>query len=163
MVRPMVHSTKHYVQTSLSSITAPGQLNTTIAQSVAVVDKDAVFEVEEGANIKAVYFEYWLKTGETSNSGFYTMTIHKIPGGGANFSQAEMAALGGAPNKKNILFTSQGLLNTPADSATNVIRSWIKIPKSKQRFGLGDFLMMSILASAIDIDLCGFATYKEYT
>jgi len=164
LVRPMVHSNKHYVQTGISSITGGAVQNITIVQAVAVANKDAVFEVEEGSTVKAVYFEHWIKAGEASNSGSFVATVHKIPGGGSNFTFAQMAALGVAANKKNILYTTQGLMNINSGSATNIIKGWIKIPKSKQRFGLGDFLMLTISAAAtIDLDHCGFATYKEYT
>ncbi len=164
MVRPMVHSQKHIVQFSIGSVTGGLVEHNTIAEAVAVANKNIPHEVEEGTTIKAVYVEMWLKAGEASNLGTYVFTIHKIPGGGSNFTFAQMAQLNDAPNKKNILFTSQGLVNTAAGSATNVIRDWVKIPKSKQRMGLGDFLMMSLSAAAtIDIDRCGVALYKEYT
>ncbi len=164
MVRPMVHSNKHYVQTSIATITGGQSSNISLVQSVAVANKDSVFEVEEGSTIKAVYVEHWWKAGSASNVATGIATIHKIPGGGSNFTFAEMAALGSAANKKNILYTTQGLVNTVSGSAINFIKGWIKIPKSKQRFGLGDFLMLSISASAsIDLHHCGFATYKEYT
>ncbi len=79
---------------------------------------------------------------------------------------ASMAALHDYANKKNILFTAQGLL-TPTDGGqVPVVRGWYKIPKGKQRFGLTDQLFVSIRnnnATSIDINFCGLAIYKEYT
>ncbi len=164
MVRPMVHSQKHYVQTSVSSITGGAVSTIFIVAAVSVANKDTASEVEEGSTVKAVYFEHWLKAGEASNLGSFVAAIYKIPGGGSALTFAQMAALGTTANKKNILYTTQGLMNINSGSATNFIKGWIKIPKSKQRFGLGDFLALTISAAAtIDLDHCGFATYKEYT
>ncbi len=163
MVRPMVHSTKHYVQQSLNTITASAQKIVTIASAVAVGAKDAPGEVEEGSSIKACFIESWLRTQSTSPGSQITV-IHKQPGGVSNFSLTDMAALNDAPNKKNVLFTSQGLLNDQDADAIAVVRGWYKIPKSKQRFGLGDKLIMQIFAQgALDVTHCGFQTFKEYS
>ena len=164
MVRPMVHSQKHYVQWSISSVT--GGLLTTeiIADAVDVSVKNAATEVENGCSIKAVFVELWIKAGEASNSGSFVIGIYKLPGTGVSFTFAQAASMHTSENKKNVFYMTQGLMNTPAGSATNVFRGWIKIPKSKQRFGLGDRLQLFISAAAtIDLDYCGFATYKEYS
>ncbi len=163
MVRPMVHSTKHYVQQSLNTITGSASSNIVIAVATKIVNKNVTNEVEEGASIKACYVESWLRAAGASPGSVITV-IAKQPGGGANFTTTELAALGDAENKKNILFTSQGLVNDNDANAIAVTRGWYKIPKSKQRFGLGDKLVMQIFAQgAIDLVHCGFETYKEYT
>ncbi len=163
MVRPMVHSTKHYVQNSIATVLAGARTNLVIAQAVAVVDKNVAFEVEEGATIKAVFFEQWVRASEVS-PGSYVATIEKIVSGGTFPSTTSMAALNDYANKKNVFFSSQGLVNDQDADAMSVIRGWIKIPKSKQRFGLGDSLLFSLFAQgAIDMVLCGLTTYKEYT
>ncbi len=105
----------------------------------------------------------WL-IGSTGN-GTQISVLAKHPGGLPVFTVAELAALGGADNKKNILYCTQGLASN--DGIANpipIIRQWFKIPKTKQRFGLGDTLQLQIFAQgAADLDICGFATYKEYT
>jgi len=68
MVRPMVHSIKHYVQTSISSITGGAETNVIVALGVIGPDANLVNEVKEGSTIKSVYLEHWLKAGEASNS-----------------------------------------------------------------------------------------------
>ncbi len=163
MVKPMVHSTKHYVQTSISPILAGAKLDIILVSSVAVVNKNGLNETEEGNSVKACYNEYWLRSSEASPGSFIAV-LYKNPGGGTKFSTGQLAALGSADNKKNILWTSQGLVNDNNADALGMMRTWYKIPKSKQRFGLGDELVLSIFAQgAIDLVICGFSTYKEYS
>ncbi len=148
---------------SLTSVTTASVNTTNLVHAVPVPDKDSVFEVEEGAIVKAVYIELWL-IGQT-NDQFFTIALAKHPSDGPNPSIAEMAALGTWDNKKNILYTTQGLApNDGVGQPINVIRTWFKIPKGKQRFGLNDRLRLQV-ASRGDgvIDFCGFCTYKEYT
>ncbi len=79
---------------------------------------------------------------------------------------AQMAALHDYDNKKNILFTSQALSPIDESMMIPVMRGWYKIPKGKQRMGLGDQLKISIRnnnATAIDVNFCGLVIYKEYT
>ncbi len=158
-----IHSTKHYVQTSLSTVAAGALLTTVLINGVSILNKNLVSEVEEGASVKAIYIELWVIG--TAGTATQITTLTKFPSGQTPFSVAEMAALGAADNKKNILFTSQGLVGNDGISNPNmIIRQWFKIPKGKQRFGLGDTLELQIFAQAAEsLSVCGFATYKEYT
>ncbi len=162
MVRPMVHSEKHIIQTSIVTAEA-GTLETVdLIEGVAVVNKDAAHEVEEGSTIKAVYIEYWVRSSEIS-PGSGQAIVYKTSADQGTVTLAEMAALNGWNNKKNILYTTQGLYNDQDADATLIGRFWIKIPKGKQRFGLGDKLKFTLSAAgAIDLVLCGLAIYKEY-
>ncbi len=162
MVRPMVHSTKHYVQPGLRTVVAGSVETHVIADAVTSVELTGNFEVLEGASVKAIYVESWIRAGSTS-PGSYIVAIYKAPGGLAAFTVAQMAALFDADNKKNILFTSQALTNDQDADAISVVRGWLKIPKSKQRMGLGDRWIMSTSAIGIDAIVCGLETYKEYT
>ncbi len=163
MVRPMVHSTKHYVQNSLATILGSAKLDLVIVEAVAVGSKNDPDEVEEGNSVKAVFLEEWIRSSETS-PGSFVAALYKVPGGGTGFSTANMAALHDAENKKNILWTSQGLVNDQDADALGMMRGWYKVPKSKQRMGLGDRILLTIFAQgAIDLVICGFATYKEYS
>ncbi len=161
-MRPVIHSKKHYVQTSLTTIAAAGQLNIVLIDATARQDANLVYEVEEGAIVKAVFVELWVIA--TSADGTQITTLTKFPSGQTAFSTTEMAALGNADNKKNILYVTQGLANNDGVSAAiPILRQWFKIPKSKQRFGLGDTLELQIFAQgASPLDICGMATYKEY-
>ncbi len=154
---------KHYVQQSINTVTASTITSTIFVIGENIADVNTVSEVQEGAIIKAVYVEAWLRTGDTAN-GSFVLVIEKLLSGAANPTTGAMASLGTYANKKNVLFTAQALVNSQSSDAIPVVRNWVKIPKSKQRFGLKDKLVMSIFAQgAIDLHHCGFATYKEYT
>jgi len=158
-----VHSTKHYVQHSITSITAGAIETNILVHAVAVANKDSPSEVEEGASIKACFVESWLRSSEASPGSFIAV-LYKQPGTGVAFTGAQMAAMNSSENKKNVLWLGQGLVNDQDADALGMLRGWYKIPKSKQRFGLGDQLVLAIFAQgAIDLVHCGFATYKEYT
>ena len=162
-MRPPIHSVKHYVQTSLTSIMAGAVDVTNVIRAEAPDDVDQVFEVIEGAIVKAVYVELWIRTNDTS-PGTFVCVVEKRPGiQPGEISAADMAALGTYENKKNILFTSQGLTNDQDSLATPIYRGWIKIPKSKQRFGLKDRLVINVFAQALEQVICGMNIYKEYT
>ncbi len=161
MVKPMVHSTKHYVQQSIGTVVPGTNQNETLATAVPVVDKNAVFEVEEGATIKAIYVELWIRSAATAAASF-TFVICKRPSGVGGPSDAELAALMTWANKKNVLFTAQGLINDVDSTALNLYRGWVKIPKGKQRMGLGDSLSWHLRTVGQSLNFCGFCTYKEY-
>ncbi len=162
MVRPMVHSVKHYVQYPFDAITTGILQVINIVKSVNVSSADVATEVVEGASIKAIYFELWLQN--TSNLGEFIMTITKDLGADTGPTFAEQASLFTYDNKKNVLYTTQGLTsNDGVSGPVAVIRGWVKIPKSKQRFGFGDRINMNISnVSANNLNRCGFSTYKEY-
>ncbi len=163
MVRPMVHSVKHYVQNSLATVVAGAKDDTIVIETVNVTAANAAHEVAEGSTIKAVYVEDWLRSPEVS-PGSVIACLYKNPGGNTVFSTTELAAMGSAENKKNVLYFTQGLTNDTDSVAIPFYRGWIKIPKSKQRFGLGDRLIWTIFSQgAIDTVRCGFFTYKAYT
>jgi len=159
----MVHSIKHYVQITFNTATTGVTEVETLAESVTVTLANLATEVKEGSTIKAIYFEMW--TIGSVNDQFYTACLAKLPGGVGNILQADLVNLHAYDNKKNVLFTTQGLAsNDGIGNPVNIHRGWIKIPKSKQRFGLGDRLQFAISSrGTADIDFCGFALYKEYS
>ncbi len=163
MVRPVVHSTKHYVQFSLSQVATASRVNEDLAHAVESTTANLVDEVAEGTLIKAVFLELWVL--DTGNDGSGVIIISKLPLDTVGPSFAAMNALGTYNNKKNILYTTQGLF--PNDGIANprvAFKGWIKIPKSKQRFGLGDRLVLTIANNSLqDLNYCGFCTYKEYS
>ncbi len=163
MVRPMVHSIKHYVQHTLATATTGTRNAEVIVLAVNQASSNVSTEVQEGSSIKAVFFEMWV-IGSVSNQ-FFTAVISKQPSGLSAPSFTELTTLFTYPNKKNIFYTTQGLAsNDGIAGPVAIYRGWIKIPKSKQRFGLGDALSFSIASrGSDDIIYCGFSTYKEYT
>ncbi len=160
-MKPVIHSQKHYVQQSRSQVATVAIVNIDIIDSVAVQDKNAVDEVTEGAVIKAVFVEMWIL--DTANDGSFVISLERIPGGAGSQSFAFSNSLGTYPNKKNILYTTQGLSpNNGVGNPIPIIRQWFKIPKGKQRFGFGDKLKLNITNNGLnDLEFCGFFTYKE--
>ncbi len=164
-MRAPIKSKKHIVQISQATVAQAAVVSTNI-----VVAREATSltppDVEEGAIVKNCYVEFWVSQDSASVVGSYTIVLFKNISAGANITATNMAALHDYPNKKNILFTAQGLLTPNDGGQVPVLRGWYKIPKGKQRFGLLDSLTVSIRnnnATAIDINFCGLAIYKEYT
>ncbi len=162
-MRAPIHSVKHYVQTSLATIAAGAILTTVLVRGSRIQDVNSNPEVQEGAIVKAIFVELWV-LGASANASQIT-TLTKFPSGKSEFTTTQMAALGDAENKKNILYVTQGLASN--DGIANpipIIRQWFKIPKGKQRFGLGDTLELQTFAqNSVALQVCGFATFKEYT
>ncbi len=162
MVRPMVHSTKHIVQNPIETIGAGVVVNQFVAVAVAVGNKNLPYEVEEGSSIKACFLERWIRSNSaTPSSGQWC--LYKKTGDSTFPSAVDMAQLHDWDNKKNILAMGMGLYNDNDADAVAIVRNWYKIPKSKQRMGLGDVLAMSFYNVTVDSSLCGFSLYKEYT
>ncbi len=161
-MRPPIHSKKHYVQVTLSSV-----LNGAIANEKLGTSKEgapsAPGDIKEGALVKAVYVEMWLAQA-SSSVGSFTAGLYLTPDG-TELTASGAAALHDSSNKNNILYVTQGL--SPANNVQlmPLIRQWIKIPKGKQRRSLGSKIVFFIRNNngADDINYCGFATYKEYT
>ncbi len=162
-MRAPIHSTKHYVQITRSTVATVTRSIEDIILAVEGTVANLVDEVEEGAIVKAVYIELWLLNASNDGSDVVTVGKYSAGGNGPNFTG--MNSLGTFVEKKGILFTHQGLSsNNGVGNPIPVLRNWIKIPKSKQRFGLGDSLRITIANNGPStLEYCGFATYKEYT
>ncbi len=164
-MRPIIKSKKHIVQISQSTVAQAASASTTLIEAKELTSTLPT-DVEEGAIVKACYVEFWVSQDSASTIGSYTCVLAKDPGGNAGMTTANMAALHDYNNKKNILFTGQGLLTPNDGGQVPILRGWYKIPKGKQRFGLGDVLRISLrnnTPTAIDINFCGLVIFKEYT
>jgi len=162
-LRPIIHSVKHYVQMTLTEATTLTRNTEVLVQAEESTAANLGNEVEEGALVKAVFIELWIEA--ESNSGFFTIIVEKSMAGAAAPTFTQMTDLFSYPNKKNILYTTQGLTsNDGVGNPIPILRQWFKIPKGKQRFGLKDKIILSIASrGANNINYCGFATYKEYS
>ncbi len=162
-MRAPITSKKHIVQhTQFTTATATVTTFDDI-HAVAVQDVNTSAEVEEGSVIKAVYIELWLlATANTVES--FVMMVEKSQSANIEPSFTNMTTLDAYENKKNIFYTTQGLIaENGTGNPTPVIRQWIKIPKGKQRFGLQDKLRINIAAiSAGGVEGCGLTIYKQY-
>ncbi len=161
-MRAPIHSRKHYVQTSLTTVVAGALHLGVIADGTLPGDVNGSTEVIDGALVKAVYVELWVRTNDTS-PGAFVFIVEKAGGTASNPTTGNMAALDAYENKKNVFFSSQGLTNINTSQAVPIIRQWIKIPKGKQRMGLDDKIRFVLFAQALDQNICGLVTYKEYT
>ncbi len=164
-MRQIIQSKKHINQHSQGTVAQAAIDNFVICTAIEGPSTTPEF-ISEGAIVKACYVEMWVGTESATVVNSYTIALYKDPGGSNPALTADMAALHDWSNKKNILFTGQGLLPIEDGGIIPVMRGWYKIPKGKQRFGLGDRLVLTLRnnnATAIDIQFCGIAIFKEYT
>ncbi len=161
---PPIVSVKHYVGQPKAGLSLGAAITLEIAKTVAAPVDTNREDVSEGSLVKAVYFEYWILGNAVSgNVTQFVMTIEKSPSNAINPAFSDMLNLGGYANKKNVLYTTQGLVGNKTDGpAIPIIRNWIKIPKGKQRMGQEDRILITFATVDVAINFCGFATYKEY-
>ncbi len=162
MVRPTINSEKHLRAISLTTI------DDNTAQSFVLIDAvvapSVSSQVRVGAVVKAIHVELWYLSSSAQPT-FHVSTIEKLVSGQIDPTSVQMSALHDYPNKKNIFKTSQGLVGDANSNPIPVFREWIPIPKGKQRFGLGDRLIITVAArgeAANDVEVCGMNIYKEY-
>ena len=160
MKAPIV-SRKHIVQHTITQVPTLTVDTKSEINAVAVQDVNLAQEVVEGSIIKAVFIERWLLG--TFNEGSFVLIVEKSVGGQGVPLITDMTTLDAYPNKKNILFTSQGLLSEDNANPIPVLRQWIKIPRGKQRFGLDDKLRVCIASiGGESVQYCGLTIYKSY-
>ncbi len=161
-----INSVKHYVQQPNSAVASGTIRNQVLVDAIAVAAaRSNTFDVEEGALVKAVFLDFWcLGTGVTDSNTQINAIIEKVPSNQDPVTALQIVNLGAYPNKKNILNSFQGNQGAQIDGhqALPYLRGWQLIPKGKQRMGLGDRIVMSILSSGNAIAICGQSTYKEY-
>ncbi len=159
-----INTQKHFVSLVGSTVAAGAILNTVLIDAVAA--PSASFEVNQGSVLKAIFCELWVNgSGATDTHSIFSVTVEKLSADVASMTATQSANLGTYPNKKNILYTTQGILAAGIDGAQSVpiLRQWIAIPKGKQRFGLSDRLNINTSnISSNDLIICGIFIYKEY-
>ncbi len=162
MKAPIV-SDKHYIAYTNANLASGGirliELVNALARGAA---RATTQDVDEGSVIKAVYVEYWVNGRGASSTTQFTAILFKNPGGSNDPTYADTLNLQAYDNKKNIFYTTQGVLAQSGSQSVPIIRQWFKIPKGKQRFGRGDKLQLCLAATGQDITSCGICTYKEY-
>ncbi len=160
----IVNSNKHFVPYTIAT-TASGALRDTVL--IDTVAKGAArantFDVEEGCKIFGSYIEYWLNgIGSSGNEVQFVIVIVLLKSGALAPTVSNMLNLQSYENKKNVLYTTQGVLGSVNNQSVPLIRDRIKIPKGKQRFGLGDSLHLVMTPVGASIKSCGIAVYKEF-
>ncbi len=161
-MRPIISSRKHIVQRSPSTVAVTAIGLQTICEAVAPADVNLNTEVEEGTVVKAVYCQYWMTSDDAAQSSVMCI-LEKVPAGATAMTFAQSQALDSYPNKKNVLQTMQGLVSTTTGTPTPVIHGWFKIPKGKQRMGLGDKINLNFVGIANGATYCGVSIYKSYS
>ncbi len=160
-----INTVKHYVHRANNIVASGSILNDVIVDAVVAPAVAASNQVREGAVVKAVYVESWIQNdGGTGQDNQFNVALEKISSNGPAMTFTQSVNLGGYLNKKNILFTSQGVQGASVDGvpAVPVLRAWVLIPKGKQRFGAGDSLVLNISSTGFSLRNCGLYTYKEY-
>ncbi len=161
-----INSIKHYVHMANSTIASGAVRNQILVDAVTVASAGAnAFDVTEGSLVKAVHMDYWvLNEGASGVNTQFIGILEKVPTGQAGATAGELVNLGAYSNKKNILNSFQGNLGATIDGVQSLpyMQGWFKIPKGKQRFGLGDSLVLSLLSTGVSVAICGLSTYKEY-
>ncbi len=165
MVAP-INSIKHYVQRANLARTTGQILNQVLVDAVTVATEGAnAFDVVEGAVVKAIHMDYWVHSdGATGTSTQFNAILEKVQNGVVGATASQMLNLGAYPNKRNILWSFQGNMGAAVDGQGVIpfIQGWFKIPRGKQRFGLGDQLLLSLVSTGQTIEVCGQSVYKEY-
>ncbi len=161
-MKARVHTEKHIGQFALSAIAAGAASGVELIKAVAVANKNLVKEVTEGSIVSAIFVECWIRSQLDAGQGNVVLIVEKTERDSTGATFAELIALNDYPNKKNILYTREGL--TPSETLTMPVQfgpGWLKIPKGKQRFGLGDSLHLRIASQTEGVLFCGFNLYKE--
>ncbi len=159
-----INTVKHYVQFDVSAGADASRRSLPVVHAVGnLVGPATPDEVVEGAIVKAVFIELWVKSQAPSGTeDKFQFAIEKVPAGAAPLSFTDMNTLHTYQNKKNILYFTQGVLGDLTTQAFPVSRQWWLIPKGKQRFGFDDDLTIALSTTGATNVTCGFATYKEY-
>ncbi len=146
-----------------ADVTNGNTLENAVVNAVKVPDLTNSSEVLPGTTIQAVYVEMWLTSTATNTVSQQILTVEKVQNNNVGATQADMLNLYNYDNKRNVLYTTQGIIGNESDAnPIAVIRQWIPIPKGKQRFALGDRLLINISnvsTTASEITRCGLAIY----
>ncbi len=161
MVRPIINSEKRIVQLTLTNIATGVADLTDLIAGEQDPTASAPNEVSAGTVVKAIYAELWLMA-DSQQPATITTLIVKVPNGGSGPSAGEMTNLNAYNSKKNILEMHQGLIGDANTNPTPFYRGWIKIPKGKQRFGIGDKLVLAVKSITDGTQMCGVFIFKAY-
>ncbi len=155
-MRPTINSDKHYVHLPVTVVTNGARTNVFIL--LADNSLAAATSVRVGSVVKAVYVELWVDSATASKT--VSACVYKLSDG-TSPTFGEMSNMTTYSNKKNVFEFHQGLAPTTGNIIP-LFRQWIKIPKGKQRIGLGDSIKISVAATGANMNMCGVFVFKEY-
>ncbi len=162
LLAPLI-TIKHMVNLEKVGIASGAALNIELAQGVGQNLVTNPTDVVEGSQVKTVYIEIWLKSNASAGTDTkFQIILEKVMGAVAAITFVQMNNLMTYPNKKNILYSTQGVMGDLTTGSLPIMRGWFSIPKGKQRFGLDDQLVLTISATGAEIERCGLIIYKEW-
>jgi len=160
-MRAVINSEKRILQVTLSSVATGTTGYQTLVKAEQSVGSTDPTSVAAGSVVKAVYLELWILAG-AQQPATTTTIVYKLATGADNPSSVDMGNLNAWVGKKNILESHQGLVGDANSNPIPFYRGWIKIPKGKQRFGLGDQLNFAVKSITDSVEFCGIAIFKVY-
>ncbi len=155
-LRP-INSIKHEVTWSDLAIDASSAVVKDIAVGVEPPDKNAATEVEIGATVNSIYFEFHFSAQVITNPKVIHWTIGKEPFGTNLSGPSTYEAI-----DRRFIF-KRGMEMLPKDVGTVFKRIFVvRIPPKFRRIGDQDKLFFKYIASSTEtVNACGFAIYKE--
>ncbi len=148
---------KHEVTWSNLSQNAAAVQQITLAVGTNAADKNSATEVEVGAHVRSIYFEFHFAAETITNA----KVIHW------NIFGSKIGETIGVPstyyNPDRSAVFKRGMEMLPKDVSTIFKRVFVvKVPKKFQRMTKNSFLIFQYIASSTEtINACGFAIYKE--
>ncbi len=117
-------------------------------------------EISNTSNVTHVFLNVQVAATGTAALANVYMFVAKNPAGDLVFPDAN--AVGKSDLRKHVLHQEMIMTekNTTAIPRT-LFKGVIKIPRGKQRFGLGDKLIVALLAPGVNFDYCVQCIYKE--
>ncbi len=162
MLAPLV-TIKHMTNHENTTLNSGARINIELIQGVGQASVVNTTDVVEGSSIKTIYIEQWLKSNASAGTNTkFQLVLEKVMGAVAAITFTQMNNLMSYPNKKNILYSTQGVIGDLTTSSIPIMRGWFSIPKGKQRFGLDDQLVLSISSTGAVIQRCGLSIFKEW-
>ncbi len=155
-MRPVIHSRKEIVDSTLLAVGAAVNSNVLVAD--AVNDYTGIVgQVEVGSVIKSIYlFVQVLPTAGTANVDFYVI---KRPNG---ITDPVPGAVGGTSARKYVLHEEKGIPGNASDGAYPLtFKGVVRIPKGRQRMAEGDDIRVVIRGADI-YNACVKCIYKVF-
>ncbi len=160
-MKAIINSEKRIVQQTLSTVNEGVTQTALVVECKQDVNPSSPQEVSPGTVVKAVYVEMWF-FGLGQQQSTTTTVFGKLVGTEPTISSVEMGDLNAYAGKKNLFEIHQGLVGDVNSNPIPFYRDWIKIPKGKQRMGIGDRLFLAVKGITDDTQFCGLYIYKAY-
>ncbi len=148
---------KHEVTWSNLNQDASAVKQITLAVGTNAADKNNSTEVEVGAHVRSIYFEFHFSPAQTG----VVKVIHWNIFGSKIGETIGVPSTYYTPDRAAVF--KRGMEMLPVNVATVFKRVFVvKVPKKFQRMTKNSFLIFQYIASSAEtINACGFAIYKE--